>query len=350
MERRDEILDIAKGIAIILVVIGHIYIGESKYAYYLKTFIYSFHLPLFFLVSGLLFNPDKIISITDFFKSRFKGLIYPYITFSIFAYVIWLGFEASKSDGNIHTLFIEPFYFWILGLRGGSNYVFTGAYWFLICLFMVELCFYSVLKYISRSSIFLFFFSFLLAGIGYAYNRFGFIQPIPFSIDLIPLGLFFFISGFLFKKSGAYFILTAKSTDFKLLIIGLSSILIMLLCLENGAIDMYSNKLGKVPFLFSITGLLGGILVILVSSFLGGSVTLNYLGKASLIVLLVHQQIVIHPLNCIFWPFNKEGKELYFLIILYYMTTFLTCIILIEIINTRIPWLIRPFYKINKVN
>lgn len=49
---RDKSLDIAKGIGILLMVIGHCYHTENIV---LKT-IYSFHMPLFFIVSGMLLS------------------------------------------------------------------------------------------------------------------------------------------------------------------------------------------------------------------------------------------------------------------------------------------------------
>lgn len=50
---RIEWVDIAKGIAILLVVLGHtgLAVGSARY---LDAFIYSFHLPLFFVLSGYL--------------------------------------------------------------------------------------------------------------------------------------------------------------------------------------------------------------------------------------------------------------------------------------------------------
>ena len=50
---RIEYLDIAKGIGMILVYIGHCRIpGDNP----LFQWIYSFHMPLFFFISGLLFK------------------------------------------------------------------------------------------------------------------------------------------------------------------------------------------------------------------------------------------------------------------------------------------------------
>ena len=57
MRKRESWIDVCKGIAIILVVIGHI---ESVYRIDMSAlivvhdFVYSFHMPLFLLISGYL--------------------------------------------------------------------------------------------------------------------------------------------------------------------------------------------------------------------------------------------------------------------------------------------------------
>lgn len=55
--KRNDTYDIVKGIAIILMVIGH-----SGCPYYLKNYIYLFHMPIFYFVSGYFFN-EKYLNI-----------------------------------------------------------------------------------------------------------------------------------------------------------------------------------------------------------------------------------------------------------------------------------------------
>ena len=81
---RLEPIDIAKGIGIILVYIGHIPI-----AYDLRSFIYNFHMPLFFFLSGLFLN-EKKYTIQEFFKARCKSLLVPLVTFIIVSVVLGL--------------------------------------------------------------------------------------------------------------------------------------------------------------------------------------------------------------------------------------------------------------------
>ena len=54
MEKRDSTIDIMKGIGIILVILGHAI--QNNYVP-LNKVILSFHMPLFFFVSGMLFKP-----------------------------------------------------------------------------------------------------------------------------------------------------------------------------------------------------------------------------------------------------------------------------------------------------
>ena len=71
---RIEWIDIAKGIGIILVVIGHNF-SDGENIIYLRKWIYSFHMPLFFLLSGILFSA-KQESFKDFSLKELELFFY----------------------------------------------------------------------------------------------------------------------------------------------------------------------------------------------------------------------------------------------------------------------------------
>lgn len=87
--QRLSYLDIAKGIGIILVVLGHCIPDASmpggpsdKFLSIMFKLIYSFHMPLFFFIAGI-FSLPKLNSlidfnIIDFIKKRFLRLMVPY--------------------------------------------------------------------------------------------------------------------------------------------------------------------------------------------------------------------------------------------------------------------------------
>lgn len=72
-------IDALKGFGIILVVFAHYNLPAT-----LDTYIFSFHMPLFFFISGFLFNFVKYTgSATNFVKGRFRSLIVPYFAFAV---------------------------------------------------------------------------------------------------------------------------------------------------------------------------------------------------------------------------------------------------------------------------
>ncbi|MBR6903017.1 MAG: acyltransferase family protein, partial [Clostridia bacterium] len=73
-DKRDKSIDLAKGIGIILVFIGHINFPET-----VVNIINAFHMPLFFVCSGYLYDSkyDRL-STRDFIKKKAKSLLFPY--------------------------------------------------------------------------------------------------------------------------------------------------------------------------------------------------------------------------------------------------------------------------------
>lgn len=69
--KRDNTFDIIKGIGILLVIIGHLAHGYGV----LIPIIYTFHMPLFFIVSGYFYKEKGVI---ELLKRDFRLLIVPY--------------------------------------------------------------------------------------------------------------------------------------------------------------------------------------------------------------------------------------------------------------------------------
>lgn len=70
-------LDIAKGITIILMVIGHTSIPDP-----FSRFIYAFHMPLFFIASGWTTNWNKY-NYMEFAKRKFRSIMVPFMVYSV---------------------------------------------------------------------------------------------------------------------------------------------------------------------------------------------------------------------------------------------------------------------------
>lgn len=85
-KNRIEWVDKCKCIAIYFVVYGHFCL-DNKY-------VYAFHMPLFFLLSGFVLN-EKKYEFKDFLKSRINGILIPYIFFYLLTWMYWLVVERN---------------------------------------------------------------------------------------------------------------------------------------------------------------------------------------------------------------------------------------------------------------
>lgn len=131
-KKRDIRFDIAKGIGILLVVIGHV--GEMKH---LQPIIYSFHMPLFFMISGYFFKKKKF---DVFIKKRIKSLIIPYWFTSILLVLMMLIKQIYYQNYHVALFLRDNLMRIVLGYSQDINgMAAVGPLWFLLALFFSEL-------------------------------------------------------------------------------------------------------------------------------------------------------------------------------------------------------------------
>jgi len=123
-------VDTAKGLAIILVVIGHAWRGAQDAGLMaasppglfaaVDTRIYAFHMPLFFLLSGLfLVSTVTRLSVAEFVGSRVLRLFYPLVLWTyIFAVTKVLAGNLANTPLALGEVFVSPipgrWQFWFL--------------------------------------------------------------------------------------------------------------------------------------------------------------------------------------------------------------------------------------------
>ncbi|MBI1423352.1 MAG: acyltransferase family protein [Gammaproteobacteria bacterium] len=131
---RHAWVDVVRGLGIVLVFYGH-YIQQGVDPHNASAveqfrFIYSFHMPLFFIMSGFFFRPTVEV-FSRIGQLALRRLI-PVLVFGIFLLPIWLRYEILHSLSFRHDLAHMAFVY--LDGRPELNWV----TWFLVCLFMCE--------------------------------------------------------------------------------------------------------------------------------------------------------------------------------------------------------------------
>ena len=155
---RNTTMSIAKGIAIILMVIAH-----AEAPGWLCRFIFEFHMPLFFITAGYFFSLKYLNDEATFVKKRIKGLYWPFVKWAVFFLIIhnWM-FDIgilNETYGNEAGGVTHP-YTWhqiqqnlwnIVTAMGGYDQFLCGAFWFFRGLFVASILYliiYKVLLYV----------------------------------------------------------------------------------------------------------------------------------------------------------------------------------------------------------
>ncbi len=129
--KRIVYLDVARGIGMLLVVMGHVeYIDIA-----IRQFIAAFHMPLFFLISGILIQErrEEEKNFIALAKRKICNMMIPYAIFSILSFCIEGGRLAVKGLDGWDVVFRQLYQSFCL--QGVSTL------WFLPALLMSELIF-----------------------------------------------------------------------------------------------------------------------------------------------------------------------------------------------------------------
>lgn len=124
MKKRSRKIDVLRGMMIAFVVIAHFNRG------YLHDIIFLFHMPLFFILSGVLLNRDKLVAERSYLIGKMKSLLVPYMIYLVIdTYFI-------QREWSIKSL-VEVIW-------GGR--AIGGVYWYITCYLFTILMFTILLR------------------------------------------------------------------------------------------------------------------------------------------------------------------------------------------------------------
>jgi acyltransferase len=295
---RVDWIDAAKGLGIILVVVGH----TASPASLLNRIIFSFHMPLFFVVSGYLFNFDRYDGhLRRLLQSRFKSLLYPYFASGLVFFIIWLIFQCPNPFTDtpasaVGDIFHNTVLTYLYGIGQVNVYtplsfiVPVGPAWFIVTLFVTQIFFYIFLKVANAMRPMV---SLLLLVIPTAFGIYisRYIFP-PWSIDLAATSVIFMFCGYSVRR-GHYL----ERLKLWWVIVPLA---IWIVCLQFSELSMNNRDYQRWPL--AILGAVAASLVILVftkrvlryDGFIGCiGRALRYVGARALVILIVHTMLLL---------------------------------------------------------
>ena len=143
VNKKERILwiDQLRGIAMFFVVLGHVALPRE-----VQSVIYSFHMPLFFIISGLTLNDEKIrrTPIKEYIWNKFQKLIIPYFWMCFAVFPLW--YFAWHYLKNIKRGVGDALY----GIFIGNGVIVpstSNALYFLLVLFLADILYAVIQKY-----------------------------------------------------------------------------------------------------------------------------------------------------------------------------------------------------------
>lgn len=269
-------IDIAKGIVIILMVLGHSSIPKN-----INNFIYSFHMPFFFFVSGMLISNKQSSSkrLTDlprYITRKINSLLIPFLIYSIINIIL----SPLYKDTNI-IVFTEN-----ILLNGWGGY----ALWFIPVFFFSNIISYLLINLTNKNTIILSVILLTIIGILLNVNKI----LLPWSLSTIPIACVYIMLGFILKDAISK-IINIKSAIMKISISAICCVVSYVVS-QIHRLDMAWNEITPIVPI-TVAALCGITIITLISNYLLRykivSKVLLYIGRHTFEILAFSQLIIL---------------------------------------------------------
>lgn len=182
--------DIAKGIGVLLVVIGHM----GRLPFPLLVWIFSFHIPMYFFISGIFVKTDNSVPFLTCLKKNVRGLLLPYCVFSLLFILCDFLIRDDITNPKVEVK---------LFLTGQGGY---AILWFFFVLFFERLLL-DALKRLVKNRLALSLLYLAMVALGLTLHYLGFNA---FKIATILYASGFYYLGFFLKDAAWFQALTAR--------------------------------------------------------------------------------------------------------------------------------------------
>ncbi len=270
-KQRVQYIDILKGIGIILVVLGHITMNSKLF-----SFIYAFHMPLFFVVSGMFLHDSP-----SFILNQAKKLLIPYFSFGFLTFAYWAVFEIRFRElpegETVLSQFLNLFYPRVEQI---SNVVL----WFLPCLFFSSIMANLINRFIKSEVPKYCVIVGLVAFVGFVKD-----DSLPYFFGQALQALPYIMIGNVFLKKIILFNNLIVKIPF--LSIFVSILGLILVYFSGVSCNMLAGSFNPFYVLSFLIAICGFISVYLIAFFIKSNLILSWLGRNSLIIMLIHEPI-----------------------------------------------------------
>ena len=339
VNKRIAWIDIARGLAMIAIVFGHT-VGMGAW----RIWVYSFHVPLFFVLSGMTFHIKE--SFQMFCLNKAKRLLVPYYCFgliSIFVFVVGGNFAADVlGRTDIDTSLVINIFGLLYGNGKNGMMDFNLPLWFLPCLFVVYLLSFCVMKLeslVRYKTVVRICILALTVGTSFAVSQLDSVIALPFSAENAVAVSPFFYLGVLIGR-----IRLNESNRFAMITAGAASLaigaVIAMINARNGIVDYVDTAFRSYPLFFS-AAVLQSFGLIMILSQIRSSMFLERVGRNTMPILVMHKfpVVLLQVLLTNISLFGVAVLDNPLVALLLSIVVILMCLTVNQLISRWIPWI-----------
>lgn len=324
-------VDQLKGFTFLLVILGHttgILTQGNAHSY-----IYSFHMPLFLIATGLTLNINKVYeaSFFSYVSKLFKRMVVPYVWLNLICmplrYILYV--YVKNVDANVEG-FLKGIIVANTAIKNSPSPA-TPTY-YVILLFFAQILLWFMIKLTKKNFGALAALSFVLLFIPLSTIK----QSVIWHLNVVPVAVFFIVFGRFLMD----FYLTHKEKIDSLKLQKLIPLCLVLFLFnflswkENGKISIHLNLYGSDFVLFFLSAVSAGIAIMLIIMRLPDTKVFSYVGQNTLFYLGIHaalQGFIEHYL--------KEWKNELWFILIESVALYLLLIPVVHLVNKYVPFL-----------
>lgn len=283
-KKRIVWIDQLRGLAFYTVILGHMSIGKG-----LKNWMYSFHMPLFFMISGLNLNIERVYrtSFKDYTLRLAKKMLVPYLWLQMISFVL----RQIVAFINDNPVKVREF---LVGIFVGNNNL-VGApsnpLYYVLLLFLAQLGLWFVIRIAKGHKASIGVILSVLSVGSVCLQRID----IPWHVNVVPTAMFLIFIGRLLMD--AYLPVSEKLAKMnKGVYFGICGVLLAvgyILSRYNGRISIHGNYYGEDFIIFVVCAVASSVAIAMLVMLLPENKTLTFIGANTFFYMGIHKPLLL---------------------------------------------------------
>lgn len=286
MENKNRVIwiDQLRALAFYAVILGHLNVGDN-----LRVWLYSFHMPLFFMISGFILNIEKIqkASFRDYASKLSKKLLVPYMWLQMFSFILRFAVSLIRNK----PVSVKEYLFGILIGHSSIADAPSNPLYYALLLFLAQLGLWFVIRICKGNK----------GKIGAVLSVFALVSVATQGVDLIwhinvvPMAMLLIFTGRVLMDIYNSYCRRLRGIN-KALYLGICIMLLIagsLIGFFNGKISIHGNEYGRSVILFLVCAVIMSVAFSLLVMSLKKSRILTFIGNNTLFYMGVHKPVLL---------------------------------------------------------